>query len=159
MDAIERLLAIEAIKQLKGRNFRLLDTKDWAGLSTIFSEDAVFDARAALSLDGPGQSGPSPESAEWIYRGRDAIVAFMRAAIGASLTCHHGHCHEIELLSPTEAQGVIAMEDQIFDASGGAPVLTLHGCGHYHETYRKTQDRWEISSSRLSRLYVAVMPG
>ena len=32
MDTVERLDAIEAIKQLKARYFRCMDTKDWDGL-------------------------------------------------------------------------------------------------------------------------------
>ena len=51
MDAAAQLLAMEEIKQLKARYFRFVDTKDWEALSTIFCEDAVFDARAALSID------------------------------------------------------------------------------------------------------------
>ena len=38
---MNRLLAIEEIKQLKARYFRFLDTKDWAGLTTVFTPDAV----------------------------------------------------------------------------------------------------------------------
>jgi hypothetical protein len=52
MNASDHLLAIEQIKQLKARYFRCMDTKDWAGLRSVFCDDAVFDARASLSLDG-----------------------------------------------------------------------------------------------------------
>ncbi|MFA7439818.1 MAG: nuclear transport factor 2 family protein [Sphingomonadaceae bacterium] len=154
MDTAEILLAIEEIKKLKARYFRFMDTKDWNGLATIFTDDATFDARASLSVDGKATGGPASESNNWITHGGTRIIHFIQGAIGESTTCHHGHCHEIELLSPTEARGVIAMEDQIFDTVDGAPVLKLHGCGHYHENYRKTDGRWQISHSRLTRLYV-----
>lgn len=153
-DAAARLLAIEEIKQLKGRYFRFMDTKDWAGLRTIFCDDARFDARASLSIDGKGEGGRAAESNDWVYEGGDTIIAFIKGAAGPSRTVHHGHCHEIELLSPDDARGVIAMEDQIWDEDG--KVLTLHGCGHYHETYRRVDGRWRIHTSRITRLQVCL---
>jgi hypothetical protein len=32
------------------------------------------------------------------------------------------------------------------------PTLTLHGYGHYHETYEKIDGRWRIKTSKLTRL-------
>ncbi|MCY1670523.1 nuclear transport factor 2 family protein [Novosphingobium sp. SL115] len=152
IDPIARLIATEEIKQLKARYFRLMDGKDFAALRSVFADDAVFDARASLSIDGQGESGRAAESNDWVYSGGDVIIDFIRAAIGTQRTVHHGHCHEIELLSETEARGVIAMEDQIWDESG--ETLTLHGMGHYHETYRKEADGWRIVTSRITRLHV-----
>ncbi|MDR7102374.1 nuclear transport factor 2 family protein [Croceicoccus sp. BE223] len=154
MDAVERLLAIEEIKQLKSRYFRYLDTKDWIGIRSIFADDAVFDARMSFNVDGHGESGRAAESNDWIYEGGDRIADFIKDAVGHSRTVHHGHCHEIEILSDDEARGVIAMEDQIWDADG--QILTLHGCGHYHETYRRLNGRWQVQTSRISRLYVSL---
>lgn len=151
MEASERLLAIEQIKQLKSRYFRCMDTKDWTGLRSVFCDDAVFDARAALNLDGAGE-GAAAESNAWVYNGGDTIAEFVRSTVSALRTVHHGHGHEIEILSGTEAQGVIAMEDKVWDLASGAPVL--HGCGHYHETYRRDADGWRILTSRLTRLYL-----
>ena len=45
MDRLEMLWAMEEIRQLKARYFRFLDTKDWVGMRTIWTADAVFDAR------------------------------------------------------------------------------------------------------------------
>lgn len=154
MEISSRLLAIEEIKQLKSRYFRYLDTKDWIGLRTIFTDDAVFDARASFSVDGKGKSGLAAESNNWVYAGGDQITDFIKGAVEKCRTVHHGHCHEIEILSPTEARGIIAMEDHIWEESGD--VLKLTGCGHYHETYRKLGDRWCIETSRITRLYVSL---
>jgi hypothetical protein len=153
-DKLDQLLAIEAIRQLKSRYFRCMDTKDWAGVRAVFADDAAFDARASLSLDGAGEAGQAAQSNDWVVHGGDAIVEFIKGAAGPLQTVHHGHGHEIEVLSATEARGVIAMEDQIWDTATGA--VFLHGCGHYHETYRRGADGWRIHTSRLSRLYVAL---
>ncbi|MCW1382092.1 nuclear transport factor 2 family protein [Novosphingobium sp. KCTC 2891] len=152
IDPLSRLIAIEEIKQLKARYFRLMDSKQWEPLRSVFADDAVFDARASLSIDGNGESGRAAESNDWVYEGGDTIIDFIRTAVGTQRTVHHGHCHEIEILSDTEARGVIAMEDQIWDESGAA--LTLHGMGHYHETYRKDGGAWRIVTSRITRLHV-----
>jgi hypothetical protein len=154
MDAAARLLAIEEIKQLKARYFRLMDTKNWDALRSVFCDDAVFDARASLSLDGRGETGRAAESNDWIYRGGTVIIDFIRGAVGTSRTVHHGHCHEVEIQSTDQASGVIAMEDQIWDESG--VTMTLHGCGHYHETYRRVDGHWRIHTSRITRLYVSL---
>lgn len=153
MNPSDQLLAIEQIKQLKARYFRCMDTKDWAGLRAVFCDDAVFDARASLSLDGDGED-PEAESNNWVYHGGDVIAAFVRDTVTPLRTVHHGHCHEIEIQSETEARGVVAMEDKVWELAGGAPVL--HGCGHYHETYRCEGGAWRISTSRLTRLYLAL---
>jgi hypothetical protein len=119
-------------------------------MRTIWADDAVFDARTALTLDptGSGTSG-----SDWVWKGRDAIVAAI-GAVATYPTAHHGHCHEIEIVSPTEAHGIIAMEDYVWPAAGDTRNRALHGFGHYHEEYRFRDRRWQIWRSRLSRLNV-----
>lgn len=48
----------------------------------------------------------------------------------------------------TTARGVWAMTDLV----RLLPAVTLHGYGHYHETYEKQDGQWRITSSRLTRL-------
>jgi len=124
---------IEAIKQLKARYFRTMDTKDWAGMRQVFCDDVQMDT----SSSGGGT-----------INGADDFMAFLSGAIGDVLTVHHGHTPEIELTSATTANGVWAMEDMLRWPDG----RELHGFGHYHETYRKVDGRWRIQSSRLTRL-------
>lgn len=145
---LDRLIAIEEIKALKARYFRFVDTKDFAGLRTVFADDATFDAACALSVT------PAEDAAAWVHTGGDAIVAFVQAAVATAQTVHHGHGHEITVTSPTTAHGVIALEDKVWDLASGAQ--TLHGLGHYHETYVKVDGAWRIHTSRLTRLHVTV---
>lgn len=43
---------IEAIKRLKARYFRLMDTKQWGDFATMFAEDAVMDMSGELERNG-----------------------------------------------------------------------------------------------------------
>ena len=128
---------IEAIKRLKARYFRLMDTKDWAGMATVFTDDVEVD----VSGDGAG-----------LTRGVSEFLSFLQSAIGEVITVHHGHMPEIELTSPTTATGIWALEDQLWWPEGGA-LAHMHGFGHYHETYEKTGAGWRIKSLKLTRLH------
>lgn len=124
---------IEAIKQLKARYFRTMDTKDWAGMRQVFCDDVLMDT----SGSGGG-----------IFSGADEFLAYLRSSIGDVITVHHGHTPEIELTPATTANGIWAMEDMLRWPDG----RELHGFGHYYETYRKVDGQWRIQNSRLTRL-------
>lgn len=144
---IERLIAIEEIKQLKARYFRCMDTKDWPGLQSVFAPDAELDMR--------GEAADKSKAAEGLIFGAANIMPFIRNAVLDLVTVHHGHMPEIEITSPTTAKGLWAMED-VLRWPEGAAVKTLHGYGHYHETYRRLDGGWHIQTSRLSRLRVDI---
>jgi uncharacterized protein (TIGR02246 family) len=129
---------IEAIKQLKARYFRTMDTKDWAGMRHVFTDDVVID---------------TTESGGGIVTGADDFVSFLQATLDGAVTVHHGHMPEIELTSPTTARGVWALQDFIIWPDG----TRLAGAGHYHETYSKDgSGEWRIASSTLTRLHMDV---
>ena len=127
---------VEAIKQLKARYFRLMDTKDWAGFRALFTPDVRVD----VSGDGAG-----------VFEGLDVFMAMLEPTLRGVVTVHHGHTPEIEITSPTTATGIWAMEDHLRFPPGG-PVGELHGYGHYHETYVKLDGDWRIKSTKLVRL-------
>ena len=124
---------IEAIKQLKGRYCRTMDTKDWAAMRDLFADDVVMDTSAS----GGG-----------VVEGADAFMAFLVDAIGEVVTVHHCHTPEIEVTAPNEASGWWAMEDMLRWPNG----MELHGFGHYRETYVKVDGQWRIARSVLTRL-------
>jgi hypothetical protein len=145
IDPVDQIMAIEAIKRLKASYFRCMDTKDWDGFAQVFASDAVMDMSSEMrdgKTEGTG-----------ITTGNRAIAAFVRAAVDAVQTVHHGHMPEIELTSPTTATGIWAMEDKLRWPAGG-PIQTLHGYGHYHETYESVDGRWRIKTITLTRLRV-----
>jgi uncharacterized protein (TIGR02246 family) len=145
VEPLERLAAIEQIKALKARYFRCLDTKDWDGFAGVFAPDAVMD----MSGETGGAGG--------VTRGPNEIVAFVRAAVEAVETVHHGHTPEIDVTSPTTATGTWAMEDMLRWPEGG-PLRSLHGYGHYHETYERVAGQWYIKTLTLTRLRVDTDP-
>lgn len=153
MDPLQRLIAIEDIRQLKSRYFRFLDCKDWDGLATIFCDDAIFDARTANSVEPDLETGN-----DWYHEGGEAIVAFIRNVTTPLVSAHHGHCHEIEILSDSEARGIIAMQDTVWHEAGTSAAPLLLGYGHYEEDYRKVDGQWRIHRSRLTRLNVILGP-
>ena len=142
MTDIERLIAIEEISQLKARYFRCMDIKDWAGFRAVFAPDATAD------YSPPGGGGN-----EWKAAGAENIVALVMKVVAPAVTVHHGHMPEIEVTSPTTAKGIWSMEDLIWWPEG-SKRKTLHGMGHYHETYEKIGGRWLIKTLVLTRLRV-----
>ena len=125
---------IEAIKQLKARYFRTMDTKDWAGMRRVFADDVVMDT---------SEAGGS------LITGADEFMAFLRETLAEVVTVHHGHMPEIELTSPTTATGIWALQDLLIWPDG----TRMLGFGHYHETYEVVDGGWRIKSSRLTRLH------
>lgn len=131
-DAAATLLDLEAIKTLKARYFRCMDSKDWPGLADCFTEDLVADFSK-----GPGM----------YCEGRDNYMAQISEILKDASTVHHGHMPEIELIDTDGATGIWAMDDIVI-----MPGVELRGWGHYHETYRKEDGQWRIARIRLSRL-------
>jgi uncharacterized protein (TIGR02246 family) len=124
---------VEAIKRLKARYCRTMDTKDWAAMRRLFTDDVVMDTTAS----GGG-----------VTTGADDFMAFLQEAIGDVLTVHHCHTPEIDVTAATSASGVWAMEDMLRWPDGSE----LHGYGHYHESYEKVDGEWRIKRSQLTRL-------
>jgi uncharacterized protein (TIGR02246 family) len=126
---------IEAIKQLKARYFRTMDTKDWQGMREVFTDDVVVDTSAS----GGG-----------VISGADEFMAFLEPLLQEAITVHHGHMPEIKITSPSTAVGIWALQDVIVWPDG----THLQGFGHYHETYELVGGEWRIKSSTLTRLHV-----
>src|SRR6476469_245970 len=89
MDDAAALLEIEAIKQLKARYCRYLDTKDWEAWRGIFADDFHSDT---------SQAGGK------VIDGADDFVVFTHKSVGNRATAHQVHAPEIELTSATTAR-------------------------------------------------------
>jgi ketosteroid isomerase-like protein len=142
MSPLERLVELQAIRDLKARRDHAVDHKDWDTYAALHTDDYV-----AMSIG----SGP-------IVGGRAAADAL--AVLMANLTTVH-HCHTpvIEFQDRNNATGVWAMEDNLFWHRGGEKQW-LRGYGFYHETYVRGADgKWRFSYRRLERTHAETSPG
>ena len=135
------LVEIEAIKQLKYRYARLLDTKEFDSLGDLFVEEAT------ASYSG-GQLS---------YKGRDAIIGFLRAALGASgmLTSHLVGQPEIELTGPDTAEGRWALQDMVIVVERS---LEIRGTAFYEDRYVKRDGAWKFMHTGYRRVYEEMGP-
>lgn len=138
----DRLGDIYEIQKLKARYFRAMDTKQWEQFRDCFTEDLNFYI----------ENTPLPEGTEPTFRGRNALVDYLKASDPNKRTVHQGHMPEIEFTGEDTATGVWAMFDWVDDPGRGG---AWQGFGHYHEKYvREADGRWRIRESRLTRLRV-----
>ena len=131
----------EAIRRLKARYCRFLDTKDYEAWKALFAPDVVVKVDMAISTAGAdGQTAPD-------LNGLDEFVPVVLGGVEHAQTKHHVHTPEIDLTSDTTASAIWAMEDLLLFPDGGE----LFGAGHYHETYEKHDGDWVITSLHLTR--------
>ncbi len=130
---------LEALRVLKARYCRTMDTKDWVAMRQVFTDDVEVD---------------TTESDGSVVHGADAFVGFLQEVLADVVTVHHCHTPELELTSPTTATGIWAMEDMLRFPDG----TELHGYGHYHETYAKADGAWRIARLVLTRLRRDITP-
>lgn len=150
MDEIARLAAIEAIKQVKARYFRGVDTGDGALVRSILAEDCVLDYRGCCVDPATGRD--YLPAMNIVMNGRASWSSGGLRDIGI-VSAHHGHNSEITIESQTHAQAVWSMTDHLFMPPGGEYVV-MTGYGFYHETYEKAGSEWLIKSLRIERTRV-----
>ena len=102
MDRTQELVEIEAIKQLKARYQRAVDTKDWDLMRSVLAPDAT-----SVYSDG-----------KYRFEGREAIVTFLADGLGTPeiQSMHHAHTPEIEITSESTAKGTWYLEDFVLSA-------------------------------------------
>ena len=88
---MEALVEIEAIRQLKYRYLRGVDTKDWALVRATLTPDCVS----------------AYDKGHYAFEGADAIIDFLETTLGhpGVVSLHQVHHPEIEILSDTRARG------------------------------------------------------
>ncbi|MDE3203771.1 MAG: nuclear transport factor 2 family protein [Acidobacteriota bacterium] len=135
------LVEIEAIKQVKYRYLRAVDTRDWDLLATTLTDDAT----SAYS------------SGKLSYKGRDAIIEFLRASMPEKemLTSHKVHHPEIELTGPDTATARWGLEDVVIILSAG---MNLRGAAYYEDQMVKVDGQWRIAHTGYRRLYEEMSP-
>lgn len=134
---LQRLMDIEAIKQVKHAYFRCLDTANWDEIATLFHEDVSVHFKGGTY--------------EWKLTGREAYVDAVRKAFTKQSIGHHnGHHPEIRIESETEATGIWYLVDNMWILN--AQFFTT-GTALYWDRYLKVNGRWTISETRYERIY------
>jgi hypothetical protein len=142
MTPVERLIELEAIRDLKARRDQAVDRKDWATYAALHSDD--FVGTAIPNLTGKGGQAAAD------------VLAVQMANV---TTVHHSHSPVIEFQDRTHATGIWAMEDNLFWTRDGEKQW-LRGFGFYHETYTKGADgQWRFTFRRLERTHAETSPG
>ena len=135
---IGRLEDIEAIKQLKHRYLRAMDTKQWDEMAGTLAENVV-----ANYSDG-----------ELNFTGRDKVMEFLRdsalAKPGELIGVHHCQQPEIEITGPDSARGTWALYNYLIHKTAD---FGMRICAFYHDEYRRTEDGWRISATGYQRVF------
>lgn len=134
--SLEQVVETMAIEQLKYRYLRCLDLKDWQGLADTLHPEA----RSAYA-DG-----------QYSFAGREAIVGFLRSVLDSRrrITVHRCHHPEITFVSPSQARGIWALDDWVYDLDS---ATALRGAAYYEDEYVKEHGRWWIRSTGYRRLF------
>lgn len=155
MNDLERLVAINEIKNLKSRYFRALDMKDWDGFAATFADDIVFD----FTESDTGEDIDVLVRHVYQVVGAKEAANWARGAIGDAVTSHHGHMPEIEIIDDLTARGIWSLNDQIwFSKNSRFRFAKLEGYGHYHEEYRKSGGAWKVSRTKFVRHHAIFTP-
>jgi hypothetical protein len=141
--ALQKLLEIEQIKQLKARYFRALDEHRWDDLRGLFTEDV----QVIIDIDATG-------AGLYNYNGLDDFIGQVSKTLEGVSHVHHGHMPEITLEGDDRASGIWAMNDYLVH-----PHQVINGYGHYRERYQRGADgAWRIAHLHLTRLRREVTP-
>ena len=92
-DPLDYLLSADAIRQVKARYCRYIDTKQWDKLGGLFTADCRFE--------GLGSAPPGADVA--------TFVAGVSSRLGPTISVHHCHTLEVVMTGADTARAVWAM--------------------------------------------------
>jgi hypothetical protein len=150
MNEVEQLQAIEAIRLVKARYFRGVDTSDPDLVRGILAEDCVLDYNGCCTDPATGRD--YLPAMNLVVRGRASWSSKGLSSFGI-VSVHHGHNGEITLTGATTATAIWPMTDRLYMPPGAA-FSVMTGYGYYHETYEKVGGAWKIKSLRIQRIRV-----
>lgn len=144
---LQRFFDLEAIKTLKARYCRHIDSKQWDLLPEIFADDVRFDGFASAPTGSDGA----------------AFVRGVSSRLKEAFTYHHCHTPEIHFLDDNTARGVWLMADYLeWPEPIGLPdapkARGMYGFGYYEEEYRRIDGAWKMAHLRLVRVRLIPLP-
>ncbi len=132
---------IEAIKQVKYRYLRALDTKHWDDFSDTLTDDVKGDYGSSVGE-------------ELHFTNRVDLVNYMRKALGPAVITEHRVTHPEIAVRGDEASGTWYLQDRVIVADLN---FMLIGAAFYRDSYRRTEEGWKISATGYDRTYEATM--
>jgi len=132
---------LEAIKRVKYRYLRALDTKHWADFADTLTEDVIGDYGSSLGE-------------EHHFTNRNTLVEYMRNAMPENVITEHRVTHPEITIDGDEASGIWYLQDRVIVTEFD---FMLIGAAFYHDEYRKTADGWKISATGYKRTYDATL--
>lgn len=129
----------EAIREQKARYCRFVDTKQWDHFAKLFASDVRVRIKGA-----DGELIASFDDAEAFVEKTSSFL------VGAS-SIHQVHNSELTFHPDGIVSAIWSMEDYIVGLAPEVGFHTLHGYGHYHETWQHLDGRWAIASLELRR--------
>jgi len=133
---LQELADREAIKDLKARYVRLVDTQDWDAWRDLFTDDLHVELEGMPALGGA-----------------DDYVAAVQGMIGAARTVHHCHMPELDFDGPDDARGIWAQAVYIEWPTDG-DRNGMRAFGHCHEAYRRVDGDWKIAAHRQTTIRI-----
>lgn len=136
-----------AIQQLKAQYCRYIDTKQWDLLSTLFTEDTIFEG-----------FGSAPDGVNV-----KQFVSGVSKRLEKAISIHHCHMPEFIFHENGNVKGVWAMQDFLqwpepITLRETSEATGFVGYGHYEEMYRLDKGQWRICFMRLTRLRLDPLP-
>jgi len=123
---------IEAIKKLKARYWRSVDTQQWDVLADCLAADIIFESPFFDCMEG-----------------RTYVVKVLKRAMRNVRTFHQGHNPEIEITDGSSANGKWALNDCVETAD----KQFSKGYGRYDDEYVKDGGAWKIKKSVLTYVF------
>jgi hypothetical protein len=134
---VQMLMDMEAIRQLKHRYFRCIDTANVAELAEIFHDDVEVHFVGGTY--------------EWKLNGKAEYLGSIGGAFhNQSIGHHNAHHPEIQMLSATEATAIWYLNDHMWQLDTG---IYTRGTALYWDRYLKVDGRWLIRETRYRRIY------
>ncbi len=136
---IQRLKDVQAIKELKSKYFRALDTKNWDELETTLAPDIET----------------SYSDGKLVFHGPKEVTNYFKESMpNTEITLHQGHNPEIIIDSDTEAHGHWYLQDNLIFAEGNPyEGLQIQGSAIYTDKYVKVDGKWLIQDTGYLRVY------
>jgi bile-acid 7alpha-dehydratase len=132
---IRALEDIEAIKNLKAKYWRAIDTKQWDELAETLADGVVADLGVIKPAD------------------KSAYVQFMKDTVdrGSIVGIHQGHNPEIEITSDMTAKGTWELYNHLVDLETNKPLIFT---ALYHDEYAKEDGQWKIKVTKVTPIFM-----